>query len=147
MNTSIRLAEVEDVRPVTILMKGFEQASSFIKVDVEHACSTYEKLVGAGGCHILMLEKNGLLIGALGFIIFPDLHDGKLTAVETFWFVDPKQRGRGITLFNEYEIMAKEMGCKKLAMIHMEDSYPERLKYLYTKKGYKLIEQHYVKEI
>jgi len=100
-----------------------------------------------GSMNVIVLEKNDELIGSLAFLVAPDLHDGKLTAVETFWFVHPDHRGHGVMLFNEYEKISIRKGCRKLAMIHMVDSYPDRLEAFYKRRGYDLIEKHYVKEI
>jgi GNAT superfamily N-acetyltransferase len=68
-------------------------------------------------------------------------------AVEAFWFVGPTYRGIGKLLFEAFEAEAKRLGCQKLAMIHMVDSYPDTLKIFYEKQGYHLAELHYVKEV
>ncbi len=70
-----------------------------------------------------------------------------MIAVETFWFVAPEHRGIGIRLFNAFEKWAKDNQCSKTAMIHLTDSMPERLEQLYLKRGYRLIEKHYVKDL
>jgi N-acetylglutamate synthase-like GNAT family acetyltransferase len=95
----------------------------------------------------MVLEKDGKLIGSLGFIKAPDLHNGTLMLIETFWFTDPLERGYGLLLLDAYEKYAQETGIKKVAIIHMMDSYPERLEQLYLRRGYILMEKHYVKEI
>jgi GNAT superfamily N-acetyltransferase len=68
-------------------------------------------------------------------------------AVETFWFVHPDHRGQGLSLLVEFEKWGKREGCQTLAMIHMVDSFPDKLETLYRRRGYKLIEKHYLKEI
>lgn len=147
MLPTVRVIASPEMRKVTEFMKAFEQASKFVTVDIDYATKTYENMIDNGVAFVMVLEKEGELIGSLGFIKAPDLHNGDTMAVETFWFVDPKKRGVGLILFNAYEKWSKENGIKKIAMIHMMDSYPESLERLYLKRGYKLAEKHYVKEI
>ncbi len=132
----------------TEFLKAFENASSFVKVDVQYAHDRYQKFLESGICKVFYAETDeGVIQGTIGFIISDDLHDGKKIAIETFWFVDPTYKGVGKLLFNRFEEEAKKLGCKKLAMIHMVDSYPESLKAFYEKNGYSLLEMHYIKEV
>ena len=132
---------------VANFMKAFEGATNFVKVDSDYTFKRYMKLMEDGICRIFIAEEGENLQGAIGFIISSDLHDGAKTAIETFWFVHPDYKGIGKELFNTFEIDAKCMGCTKLAMIHLSDSYPESLQRFYIRNGYKLLEKHYVKEI
>ena len=147
MSISIRFIEASEMRRVTEFMKAFEQASQHVKVDIDHATAVYERMIDKGSMTVLVMEEDRDLIGSMAFLISPDLHDGKLTAVETYWFMHPDHRGNGMKLFDAFEKIAIGLGCKKLAMIHMMDSYPEVLERLYERKGYTLIEKHYVKEV
>lgn len=144
----IRKAELSEVRRVTEFMKQFEQASRHVKVDIEYSIAQYEKMIAAGYAVMLMLlGENDELHGSLGALKVPDLHCGLLTGIETFWYVAPQFRGKGLQLLDAFEDWAvKENGCKRTAMIHMEDSYPEALRRLYKMRGYHLIESHYVKD-
>ncbi len=128
-------------------MKRFEDESGFVKVDVDHTAKAYTELVSSGSAVLLIMEREGKMIGGLGYVVWPDLHDGETVAIETYWLVDKKCRGGGIRLFNEYEKSAKERGCKRISMVHMVDSYPEILSKLYTRKGYALVEKCYTKEL
>lgn len=143
----IRIIESHEMGRVAAFMKQFEQATKFVTVDVEYAAKRYEKMIDDGLATVLIAEKNGVMLGGLGFINAPDLHNGEMIAVETFWFVAPEHRGIGIHLLNAFEKWAKENGSDKTAMIHLTDSMPERLKRLYLKRGYRLIEKHYVREV
>lgn len=144
----IRKAEISEIRMVTEFMKQFEQASSHVKVDIEHSIKQYEKMVRDGYAIVLILiGDDGALQGGLGALKAPDLHCGVLTGIELFWYVAPEFRGKGLELFDAFENWAVvENGCKRTAMIHMEDSYPEILKRLYKRRGYYLMESHYVKD-
>ena len=137
----------EEIRAVAQFMTQFEQATTFVKVDVDHTSKTYESLIRSGAAVFFVMEEDGQMQGGLGAIKSPDLHDGKLIAVETFWFVSPQFRGKGTLLFNAFEKWAIGHGCQKLAMVHLSDSYPGILRKLYKRRGYKLAEEHYIKEV
>jgi len=138
-------ATIEEIPVITQLCKKFEQATSHVTVDIEHSIKSYTRFIESGIGTMLLLKKDGEIIGGLGCLKYPDLHSGELTAVETFWFVDPQHRGKGLKLFDAFEAWADKHGCVNKAMIHMVDSYPDILEKLYIRKGYKLIEKHYVK--
>ena len=130
-------------------MKAFEGVTEHVDVDVNYTHLKYLEMMKAGVARIFIGEdeETGNIQGALGFIISNDLHDGRKIAIESFWFVDPTYRGLGKKLFNAFEEEAKKIGCKKTAMIHLTDSYPDTLEAFYIKNGYKLVEKHYVKDI
>jgi GNAT superfamily N-acetyltransferase len=94
-------------------------------------------------------EENGEILGAIAAIKGRDNHTGVWFAVETFWFVNPliRSKGVGTALLEAFEQWAKEQGCQFTAMIHMVDSQPDILKSFYEKKGYKLTELHYIKPL
>ena len=144
---SIRIIDSSEMRKVTEFMKQFEQASQFVKVDIDHATKIYEDAIDRGSMTVMVMEQENELIGSLAFLVAPDLHDGTLVGVETYWFMHPDHRRYGLKLFKLFETLAMNKGCTKLAMIHMMDSSPEVLEKLYRRRGYELIEKHYVKEI
>lgn len=133
------------------IFKGFEQDSKFIKVDLQYANDTYKDLIGRGVGQVFLLfdDETGELAGGLGCIKAPDLHSGEMMAIETFWYVRPECRARmmGMDLLFAFEQWAKDEGCKRIAMIHLADSSPDRLERLYRSLGYQLAEKHYVKEV
>lgn len=108
---------------------------------------TWKELIRSKKGKIFALESDRKIIGALGFLISPALEDGVLCATEAFWYVDEQHRGAGLKLLNKYESYAKSMGCKRIAMVHLENSMPGKLKKLYTRKKYKHIESFYLKEL
>ncbi len=144
---TIRMAQHDETLAIATLMKGFEQETSHVKVNVEYTAQRYTDLVKQGIAHLFILEDDGKMIGGLGCIINRDLHDGIPVAVESYWYVHPDHRGGGQMLLDRFESFAKEQGCKRALMVHLEDSHPESLKRLYGRRGYKLVEQTYMKEI
>jgi GNAT superfamily N-acetyltransferase len=143
----VRIIDSSEMRMVTEFMKLFELASKFVTVDIDHATKTYEGMIDHGIAVVMVIEDDGELAGSLGFIVSQDLHSGEKVMIETFWFTHPEKRGCGLRLLDAYEKYAEDNNMDKIAMIHMMDSYPERLEKLYIRRGYKLIEKHYVKEL
>ena len=129
----------------------FSEDSEFIRPDLDHAAKAYGEIVRNGMGEIFVMEDDDTrdFIGALACLKAPGLHDGKLMAIELFWYVTPKHRkgGKGLDLWYAFENWAKEQGCQQMAMIHMADSMPDILEKLYISRGYRLLEKHYVKDI
>ena len=146
----IRLLNPEK-ESLAVLFKGFEDDSKFVRIDVDYADQTYRDLIstGAGQIFLMFDVEMDSFIGGLGCLKAPDLHNGEMIAVETFWYVVPEYRdsAHGIELLFAFEKWAKDNNCTKMAMIHLADSSPERLKKLYERLGYKLLESHYIKEV
>lgn len=136
---------IDKVSELTYCMKSFELASSHVKVNIGHSIRFYTNLINNGIGAMFALYKDDMMVGGLGCIKAPDLHEGVLTAIETFWLVLPDHRGKGLLLLNAFEKWADENQCVNKAMIYMSDSFPESLAKLYKKKGYKLAEYHFVK--
>ena len=144
----VRVALAHEAHAVARFMKRFEKETEFVKVDVEYTGNKYEDLVNKGIATLFILEnENGEMVGGLGCIVGEDLHTPRKVAVETYWLVDRKYRNSlgGIKLFKYFESWAESRGYIP-AMVHLTDSYPEKLERLYLKRGYKLVEKHYIKE-
>lgn len=142
-----KLTTPEDIRRMTELAKQYDGGfSKYIRVDVEYSVKQYVSMI-KGGWGVVFALKNdaGEMVGGLGAIKAPDLHCGYMTAIETFWFTNPDSRGHGLLLLDAFEAWGKEFGCRRFAIVHLVDSMPERLSVLYKRRGYKLIESHYVK--
>jgi len=144
----IKEATLDEVGDVVRLMKGMEKETAHVKVDIEYSIKKYKEMIASGVAHMIMLKNdNGKMVGGLGFVVGPDLHFPRVIAVETYWYVDPDNRGDGMLLLRYLEDWAKNNGCDAVAMIHLEDSSPESLKKVYQRRKYIKVESHYVKEI
>ncbi len=143
----IRQVTESELLEVCCKLSRFEECTKFVKVNPVIMASTYSKFIRDGVGGIIISLSDNAVSGGLGFIISNDLHSGEKIAVETFWYVLPEFRGIGIKLLDEFEKLAKENSCDNIAMVHLEDSSPEVLERLYKKRGYKLVERHYVRVI
>jgi GNAT superfamily N-acetyltransferase len=146
----IREALISEVRAVSTFMTKFEECTKFVKVDIDHATKVYKKLITDNmGAMIILTDESGSIdkmVGGLGCVKGPDLHYPRITAVETFWYVTPEHRGSGLKLIKAFEAWAKRNNCDACAMIHLADSFENRLPNLYNRLDYELVEQHFVKE-
>lgn len=132
---------------VAKFMKSFEAETSHVLVDPEYAGRKYAEMITNGNGHMFVMEENGEMIGGLGCVVGDDLHYPRKIAIETYWFMHPDHRGYGIKLLRHFEAWAKEHGCGYTAMVHLVDSMPDSLEALYARRGYTLIEKHYLKAV
>lgn len=109
--------------------------------------ATWKSLLASGHGHILGKFASGTLVAVLGFVVAPDLNDGKRTAYETFWYSAPNNRGAGFGLIREYEKCAASHGANRISMVHLSNLGADRLEELYGRMGFKKAEVHYFKEV
>ncbi len=145
----IRMARADECVAIATFMKRFEEDSALIRVDVEHTARMHAEAINRGSGVIFLLcdDATGEIHGGLGAICGPSMISEEKMAVETFWYVAPEYRGQGVRLMAAFEEWAKRQGCQKVAMVHLADSHPESLGAFYLRRGYKLIETHYVREV
>jgi GNAT superfamily N-acetyltransferase len=125
----------------------FKEAGFSHRFDPATFRANWSKLINNGIGHILGKFSGQTLVAVLGFVLAPDLNDGKLTAYETFWFSDHAHRGEGFGLLRAYEKRAAELGAGRVCMVHLHNLTPERLQEIYERRGFRKIEVHYMKEL
>ena len=144
----VRRAKEEDIPKILDMIYGFYDESLRdygISVKKETLEDTLKKLIGLGSIFV-----DDELSGVVAGTISPSLFDkDELVGQELIWYVKPETRkGRvGLELINAFTEYCKSMGAKKLMMVHMENLNPILMNKLYTRKHYRLMEFHYIKEI
>ena len=106
----------------------------------------WKKLYEANMGAIISIKVENKVVGALGFMVYPDLLSSELIAAETFWFVKKEFRGIGLKLLDKYEEIVKNLGVKRISMAHLKKLNPEKLKSIYKGRGYREMETFFVKE-
>lgn len=124
-----------------------EESGEDIPFDAEHFKHTWDQIYLTKTGSIIKYEKDGEIVGALGFLVYKDILSGQLKATETFWFVKKEHRGAGVLLLDEFERISKIMGVKKVMMAHLKNLMPEKVKSIYLKKGYREVETQYERSI
>lgn len=114
---------------------------------------TFDNLIWSGRGIVLasyrLSEHNRTISGALGGVLAPSPFNGKLMAVEMFWFVIEEYRGSadGIRLLKAFEQWAVEQRAEMISMIHLLALQPEKLGKLYQRMGYHPVETNYIKHL
>ncbi len=107
---------------------------------------SWRVLIAADLGEVLAVIENGKILGALGAAYLNDPFMGIMTAFEHFWWVHPEHRNSriGLDLWHTFEKRAKEKGAKQIVMVHLESM---NLQHIFERRGYKLTEQTFRKEI
>ena len=92
---------------------------------------------------LLIAERDGVIVGMLGFIIHAHFISGEKIAGEVFWWTEPEHRGDGMRLLKEMERRAREAGCKYMQMV----SPTEKVAKFYERLGYEFMESTYQREL
>ena len=95
----------------------------------------------------LVLEMNNKLVGVIAGMPMPNMVDDTMIMSETVWYVLPEYRKYGLRLYFAFEKMVRSKGYNKLLMIHIGNSGAQILERFYIKHGFKLLEQHFIKEL
>lgn len=93
-----------------------------------------EKLVAGDG--VLLTERDGKVVGMIGYLLHDHFISGEKFAGEVFWWTEPEYRGEGVKLMREAERRAKEAGAVKMQMI----APTEQVAKVYERIGYKFCE-------
>jgi GNAT superfamily N-acetyltransferase len=136
----IRLAVAADVPRLVEMGLRFRGSSAYRRYVVENAeqmTSTATMLVERGG--MLVSDRDGCVVGMLGYILFPHFLSGETVASEVCWWVEPEYRGEGLKLLRAAETHAKERGAVHMQMIAPSDQVAS----IYQRCGYQFVEAAY----
>lgn len=144
----IRTASVDDLPKMESEARNFYASSPSLKsFDMQRFVLLWTSLLSGGTGIIFLLLDGEEVKGALGGVIYPDAYSPDLIATEFFWWVNPKNRGRGLDLYYGFEEWAWQRKCQRIRMTHLCDLMPDGLKGLYESLGFKPVEINYEKEL
>jgi GNAT superfamily N-acetyltransferase len=138
--TSIRLAREDDIPCMVDMGMRFNEQSTYrahLKVSRDRVALLGKQLIDAGG--LLVSERNGQVVGMIGFVVFPHFMSGETVAGEVFWWVEPGHRGDGLRLLKEAERRARQAGAKSMQMI----APTEQVAKVYERMGFRYVESSY----
>lgn len=92
---------------------------------------------------LLVSEREGLVVGMIGYVVFDHFLSGEKVSGEVFWWVEPEHRGEGIKLMREAEKRSLAAGAKKMQMIAPTDQVGA----VYQRMGYEFVETAYQKTL
>ena len=142
----IRPATHEDVPALVVMGQQFAQTEMYRDVlheNPEQMAIVAGNLIDHEYGEILVLERDGMLVGMIGILCTVHFLSGELCAGEVFWWVTPGHRGDGVRLLKAAESWAVVRGAKKLQMI----APTERVGQFYDRMGFTRIEMSYQKEL
>lgn len=143
----IRTVQAEDFMPLVTMGKAFYAEGKLPgHFSAYHFTEFWTALLESGIGELWVLMKDETVCGAIGFMVTKDPNDGALVANELFWFLQPAARGHGLALLDMFETRAKNRGCQRMLMVHLASLRSEAVAHLYQRRGYKLLESHYLKE-
>jgi hypothetical protein len=92
---------------------------------------------------LLISERDGKLVGMLGFVVHSHFISGDLMAGEVFWWMEPEYRGRGLRLMREMERRGRLAGAMYSQMVAPN----EELANLYRRRKYEFVEATYQRSL
>ncbi|NOS67897.1 MAG: hypothetical protein HOO67_06090 [Candidatus Peribacteraceae bacterium] len=146
MIEELTLETLADMEPIG---KAFTTEANYPLFNMEAFTNFWSAVIGAKLGKIFAVREDGKLVAALGMATTLDPNSGILMALEQFWYVMPTHRKTrvGLDLFRAFGDEGERVGAKRLVMVHLANLTPESLHTFYERKGYRLVEQTFWKEI
>jgi GNAT superfamily N-acetyltransferase len=142
----VRRAEFKDIEPVLVLLKEFHAESMDkynVLCDEDVARTALTKFVDTS----FVLELDNKVVGVLAGMITMYPLNNKPMYSEVVWYVTPKHRLHGVSLYTKLEEFCEERGIKQIGMALMANSKAEKLERFYLRLGFQLLEKHYIKTL
>ena len=149
----VRNAIAEDLPRYLPLGQAFHAASpmhSALPFDVEGFSDFFLQAVQNPNLGVWLAEDNGVVIGITGALLYPMYFSPTSMVVqELWWWLAPEARGKGAgqALFNVIESWATAKNATAIFMVALEDANAEKMAQIYTRKGFRLMERTYMKEV
>jgi GNAT superfamily N-acetyltransferase len=140
----IRLAAEPDIPRLVEMGRRFREETGYRAHIAENPAKMAQlaaQLAANGG--LLVSERDGRLVGMLGYILFDHFLSGEMVAGEVFWWVEPEHRGAGVRLLIEAERRARAAGASRMQMIAPTDKVGQ----FYQRVGYEYVESAYQKNL
>ena len=97
---------------------------------------------------VFVIEDKNEIVGFLAGVIIPYVFNHHFQMfVETGWYVRRGYRGKSVKLLETTEEYCKNNGIAKIIAGNTGQGDCQKFKNMYTRRGYKLFEQHFVKEV
>lgn len=113
----------------------------------QHFEAVWKQMLTMGVGRILYEENDdGIIVGALAFVVNPDMFSGEPASAEIFLYVLPEARGGGLAgrFIDEYERLSKDKGICEVLMVSLAELETGPI---FIRRGYQMAETIYRKEI
>lgn len=148
--SKVRIARVQDWPSIEPMARKFYDTTSYVNTipyDKDTVQQLYLDMMKNG--FIVVGEVDGVIVGMLGIMVVPfTLNRNYKVGTEIMWWVEPEYRHSRVALemLDITEQVAKVDGCHLLSMSALDTSPPGVVK-VYEKRGYKLQESSFTKEL
>lgn len=146
MDQIIRRAERRDIPRLVELGEEFALLSQPIhtfSVSRKAIIEFTNEIVEGARCVGIVLEVDGVIQGILAGIASKIYFSEDVALQEIAWYV--KHGFRGGAMIDAFEIAGKALGCNRVVVGNKPQYYD--LSGFYERRGYKLLEQQYIKSI
>lgn len=141
----MKIATIEDVAEVLEMSNQFMDSTGYKKYsDEQNIRNLIESIVTGRQDQMIILLKPG--VGFIAGQATPFAFGPHYLASEIAWWINEEQRktGAGAELIEAFEYWAKNVaGCTIISLTSLDDSVGK----FYEKKGYRLHERAYMKEL
>lgn len=115
-------------------------------VDTDRVATFLRATIGnPDGLVAVMETDRGMFAGLFVALLHRNLLTGLPSMGEILFYVDPEARGHGKRLLTYAEDWARDRGCKRATLCHLETT--PRLETAYRRWGYVPLERSYQKEL
>jgi|SRR5687767_7102640 len=141
----MKIATLQDFEEIKGMAMKFMSTTGYTEYSNEETISQliYNILTGEQNKMIILLKPG---VGFLAGMSSPFLFGPHFLASEVAWWIneDKRKDGAGAELVDAFEYWAKNVaGCTMITLTSLDDSVGK----FYEKKGYKLYERAYMKEL
>lgn len=146
----IRVADLTDTTDIIVLGKEFykEFYSDVLNWNSKLAAQNLEAAIEEDPFLVLVIEKENEIVGMLVAMVSQCFFSYDVQASELAWYIEKNHRKtrQAIKLLDLYEDWAKGRGAKLANMMNIEGT-PKAIVNLYERRGYKLKENTFIKEL
>ncbi|MGH8897527.1 MAG: GNAT family N-acetyltransferase [Egibacteraceae bacterium] len=121
------LVSPEELPGLVPLAREFEAAigNPIIQMKEEAFLSAWRKFIELNVGFLIVAKDAGVPVGAISAYIVPNDLNGSMLAQESWWFVKPEYRGRGVgrALIELFERYARSRGATRVslgALLHLK---------------------------
>jgi GNAT superfamily N-acetyltransferase len=149
----IKHADIKDLSGITDCARRFFEYAQFDKQGLTLDVGSFEEMIGEhiksqNGIVILMMDGDYVAGGIAGMVQEWGFNKSIKLAVELFYWVDEKYRGRNsLKLLILYEEYAKALGALNSMMVSVNTHLQDKVGKLYKKMGYTEYERFYIKNL
>jgi len=149
---NVRVATEKDIIDLTILGKQFVKESQYYDLlgwDASKVHITLTNAMEREDFEIFCFCCDSEVVGLLACFVTPCFFSETIQAVEMLWYVDPEHRGskEAQQLLDHYEEWAKEKKAVVVNLINLDVLNAEKVGRLYERRGYRQIENTFIKEL